>query len=118
MLGNDVTVRLFTLSDLPRDFFIETIPISARSFDKLILIDMPGRKENVADKAVAHQGDAPVRASKLPRRIQFPLVVLLSLSTSALFYSFAAKYTAGELATVSRSLNEWWEVGALVGWRA
>jgi hypothetical protein len=76
---------------------------------------MPGRKEKIDDKAlaVAHQGDT----SKLPRPIQFPLVVILSLSSSALLYSFAAEYTAGELATVSRSLNEWWQVGALVGWR-
>lgn len=80
---------------------------------------MPGRKEKIADKAliVVHQGDAPLRASKLPHPIQFPLVVILSLSSSALLYSFAAEYTAGELSKVSRSLNEWWEVGALVGWR-
>lgn len=80
---------------------------------------MPGRKEKIADKALAavRQGDASLRASKLPRPIQFPLVVILSLSSSALLYSFAAEYTAGELATISRSLNEWWEVGALVGWR-
>jgi hypothetical protein len=80
---------------------------------------MPGRKEKIADKAVAvvHQSDAPLHASKLPRPIQFPLVIILSLSSSALLYSFTAEYTAGELATISRSLNEWWEVGALVGWR-
>jgi hypothetical protein len=81
--------------------------------------DMPGRKDKIADKAIAvvHQGDAPLRASKLPRLIQFPLVVILSLSSSALLYSLSAEYTAGELAAVSRSLNEWWEVGALVGWK-
>ena len=80
---------------------------------------MPGRGEKIADKglAVVNQGDAPLRASKLPPPIQFPLVVILSLSSSALLYSFAAEYTAGELATISRSLIEWWEVGALVGWR-
>jgi hypothetical protein len=80
---------------------------------------MPGHKEKFAGKAVAvvHQGGATLRASKLPRPIQFPLVVILSLSSSALLYSFTAEYTAGELATISRSLNEWWEVGALVGWR-
>jgi hypothetical protein len=80
---------------------------------------MPGRGEKFSDKglAVVNQGDAPLRASKLPPPIQFPLVVILSLSSSALLYSFAAEYTAGELATISRSLIEWWEVGALVGWR-
>lgn len=80
---------------------------------------MPSRKDIISDKAIAvvYQGDAPLRASKLPRHVQFPLVVILSLVSSALFYSFAAGYTAGELATVSRSITEWWEVGALVGWR-
>lgn len=80
---------------------------------------MSGRKEKIASKALAvvHQGDAPLRASKLPRPIQFPLVVILSLSSSALLYSFAVEYSATELAATSRSLNEWWEVGALIGWR-
>jgi hypothetical protein len=80
---------------------------------------MPGRKDKIADKApaVVHQGNARLHASKLPRPIQFPLVVILSLSSSALLYSLAAEYTAGELAAVSRSLNEWWEIGVLVGWR-
>jgi hypothetical protein len=76
-------------------------------------------KDKIADKAVAiaYQGDAPLRASKLPRALQFPLVVILSLVSSALAYSFAAEYTAGELATVSRRLDAWWEVAALLGWR-
>lgn len=81
--------------------------------------DMPDHKEKFGDKAMAvvYQGNVPLRASKLPRPIQFPLVVILSLSSSALLYSFAAEHTAGELATISRSLNEWWEIGALVAWR-
>jgi hypothetical protein len=80
---------------------------------------MPGRQEKTAHKAhdAVNRVDAPLRASKLPRPIQFPLVVILSLSSSALLYSFAAEYTSGELATISRILDKWWEVGALVGWR-
>ena len=82
------------------------------------IFKMPSRKDKIADTTVAdvYHGDAPLR-SKLPRPVQFPLVVVLSLVSSALLYSFAAEYTTGELATVSRSLNEWWEVGALLGWR-
>lgn len=80
---------------------------------------MVSAKEMIADKATAviRQGEAPLRATKLPSPLRFPLLVVLSLSLSSLLYSFAAGYTAGELASVSRSLNEWWEVGALVGWR-
>jgi len=80
---------------------------------------MPNLKDKIVDKASAfvYKGNASPRASKLPRPLQFPLVVILSLSSSALLYSFAAEYTAGELAVVSRSLNNWWEVGLLVAWR-
>jgi hypothetical protein len=64
---------------------------------------------------VGRRGDAI--GTKLPHPIRFPLIVILSLASSSLLYSFAAEYTAGDLASVSRSLNEWWEVGALLGWR-
>lgn len=76
-------------------------------------------RSKVSDKAiaVAVQGDTLVRPSKIPSFLQFPLLVTLSLTLSSLLYSFAADYTSGDLARVSRTLNQWWEVGALVGWR-
>jgi hypothetical protein len=63
------------------------------------------------------QGDAALRASKLPRAVRFPLLVTLNMALSSLLYSLAAEYIAGDLARVSRNLGEWWEVGALAGWR-
>ena len=77
------------------------------------------RANSVAEKAsaVVLSGDAPLRASKLPRAIRFPLLVTLSMALSSLLYSWAAEYIAGDLARVSRNLNEWWEVGVLVGWK-
>jgi hypothetical protein len=80
---------------------------------------MSSVQDTIASKAdaVVFKGDAPLRASKLPAPVRFPLLVILSLSISSLLYSFVAEYTAGELASVSRSLNEWWEVGVLVGWK-
>ena len=80
---------------------------------------MPLRTAKSADKtiAIAQQGKAVIPPSRLPRPLRFPLLVLLSLSLSSLLYSLTAGYTAGELASVSRSLDQWWEVGALVGWR-
>jgi hypothetical protein len=79
---------------------------------------MPSRKA-VSDKALAvvRHGEAPIRASKLPTFLRFPLLVLLSLTLSSLLYSFVAEYMEGDLASVSRRLDMWWEVGALVGWR-
>lgn len=60
---------------------------------------------------------APVPTSKLPAAMRFPLLVMLSLSLSSLLYSFSSDYMAGDLATVSRSLNKWSEVAELIGWR-
>lgn len=60
---------------------------------------------------------ATVSTSKLPAALRFPLLVTLSLSLSSLLYSFSSDYTAGDLATVSRSLNKWSEVAELIGWR-
>ncbi|KAF4627428.1 hypothetical protein G7Y89_g10727 [Cudoniella acicularis] len=69
--------------------------------------------------AVVQRGDAPLHASKLPPFLRFPLLVVLSLSLSSLLYSLNAVYgtTEKDLAGVSRRLESWWEVGALVGWR-
>ena len=67
--------------------------------------------------AVLVQGDTLVRPSKIPAVLRFPLVVTLSLTLSALLYSFAAEYTSGDLAGVSRSLDQWWQVSVLVAWR-
>lgn len=77
------------------------------------------RASSVAEKAnaIVVEGNAPIRASKLPSFIRFPLVVTLSMVLSSLMYSWAAEYIAGDLARVSRNLNEWWEVGVLVAWR-
>ena len=55
---------------------------------------------------------------KVPALLRFPLLVLLNLSLSALFYSLASGVTAGDLSTVSRSINDWWEVAGLLAWKA
>jgi hypothetical protein len=63
------------------------------------------------------EGAAVVRESKIPVMLRFPLVATLSLSISALLYSATAQWTGAELGRVSRRLERWEEVGALVGWR-
>jgi len=67
--------------------------------------------------AVVKDGEAPVRSSKLPPFVRFPLVLLLSLTLSSLLHSLSAPYTGLELAAVSRKLVRWEEVVGLVGWR-
>ena len=57
---------------------------------------------------------APLPTNDLPAFLRFPLCLLLNLSMSALFYSLAAEFQAGDLSSASKSLNEWWQVGGLV----
>ena len=57
----------------------------------------------------------PIAASKIPAPLRFPILVLLSLTLSAFLYSFTSEFTAGDLSSVSRSVNDWWEVTGLLG---
>ena len=60
---------------------------------------------------------APVPRSPLPAQLRFPLLVVLTMTFSSLLYSVVSTYTSGDLATVSRSRDEWWEVAGLLGWK-
>jgi hypothetical protein len=79
---------------------------------------MPALRGKLAETvtAVVRHGDTVVRPSKIPPLLRFPLLILLSLTLSSMLYSFTSSQTA-DLASVSRSLDQWWQVGALVGWR-
>lgn len=55
--------------------------------------------------------------SKVPEFLLFPTLVVLSLTISSALYSVASVFTAGDLSSVSRSLDDWWEVVGLIGWR-
>lgn len=57
------------------------------------------------------------RRSTLPPVLQFPLVAILSFSISSLGYSFINEFTAGELATVMRTLETPRELGIMTAWR-
>ncbi|KAI9740741.1 MAG: hypothetical protein M1818_004706 [Claussenomyces sp. TS43310] len=78
---------------------------------------MPTRVSEASDETDATAFHGGILVSQIPPALRFPLLVTLSLCSSSLLYSCTSKYTAGELASVSRSLNAWWEVGALVGWK-
>ena len=52
--------------------------------------------------------------SKIPSQLRFPLVVITNLALSALLYSFISEFAAGDLSSVSRSVNQWWEVSGLL----
>ena len=60
---------------------------------------------------------SPASNSKFPPQVRFPLLVVLSLTISSLLYSLVSPFTRGDLATVSRSRDNWWEIAALLGWK-
>lgn len=60
---------------------------------------------------------SPASNSKLSAQVRFPLLVVLSLTISSLLYSLVSPFTSGDLATVSRSRDNWWEIVGLLGWK-
>jgi len=61
---------------------------------------------------------SPAPSSGFPAQLRFPVLVILSMTLSSVLYSVASPFTSGDLATVSRSHDEWWEVAGLLGWKA
>ena len=53
----------------------------------------------------------PVSAKHVSSHLRFPLVIATNLVLNAILLSFTSNYAAGDLSTVSRSINDWWEVG-------
>lgn len=78
---------------------------------------MPSRKDMSHGAVAIPRSPSVAPSSSLPGSLRFPLLVILSLTLSASLYTFAADFSVGELAGISRSLNEWWEVVGLLGWR-
>lgn len=54
----------------------------------------------------------------IPSPARFVLVVLSSLVLSSVLFTLTSSFTVGDLGPISRHLEEWWEVGGLIGWRA
>lgn len=40
------------------------------------------------------------------------------MGLSSLLYAVASPFTSGDLANVSRTRDDWWEVAGLLGWKA
>lgn len=58
------------------------------------------------------------RLARIPSPARFLLVVLGSLVVSSVLFTLTASVTVGDLGLVSKHLEEWWEVGGLMAWRA
>ena len=79
---------------------------------------MAPRKASAIGNAI-EVSTPPPPVIRAPPMLRFPLFVVVSLFSSSLLYTLAAEQlqTGEDLSGVSKSLNEWWEVGALLGWR-
>lgn len=49
---------------------------------------------------------------------RFAAVVFISLGLSSALFTLTSRATLGELGSVSKHLEEWWEVAGLVAWKA
>jgi hypothetical protein len=56
--------------------------------------------------------------ARIPSPARFALVVFSSLVMSSVLFTLTADVTQGDLGLVSKHLEEWWEVGGLVAWKA
>lgn len=58
------------------------------------------------------------RLDRMPFYVRYVLVVLSSLLLSSILFTVAAEYTHGDLGAVSKFVEEWWQVGGLMAWKA
>lgn len=58
------------------------------------------------------------RLACIPSLARFLLVVLSSLIVSSVLFTLTSTLTVGDLGPISKHLEEWWEVGGLIAWRA
>lgn len=74
--------------------------------------------DNAADGSshVRSRIQAPIQ--NLPRPARYLLLVASSLLLSSSLLTLIAPHNGGNLAGVSKHLEEWWEAGGLIAWRA
>lgn len=67
-------------------------------------------------RAVGSAQSSPL--ASIPSPARFSLVVLSSLIVSSVLFTLTSSFTVGDLGPISKHLEEWWEVGGLIGWKA
>ncbi|KAH8423803.1 uncharacterized protein LDX57_001561 [Aspergillus melleus] len=72
---------------------------------------------DAVDRSASHLRQK-TRLENIPSPARFILVVGSSLILSSTLFSLSSGITLGELGNVSKHLDEWWEVGGLIVWKA
>jgi hypothetical protein len=58
------------------------------------------------------------KLDRIPSPARYGLLVLSSLVLSSTLFTLTSAVTVGDLSFVSKHLENWWEVGGLIAWRA
>ncbi|RDW86350.1 uncharacterized protein DSM5745_02992 [Aspergillus mulundensis] len=75
-------------------------------------------KKSYAEVAKAPPTPRKSAIERIPSVARFFLVIISSLALSSTLFTLTSAITLGELGRVSRHLEEWWEVGGLMAWKA
>ncbi|EAW09656.1 uncharacterized protein ACLA_038710 [Aspergillus clavatus NRRL 1] len=73
---------------------------------------------STVDTAKAARAAQESQLRRVPSPVRFLLVVFNSLLLSSVLFTLTSRVTLGELGHVSKHLEEWWEVGGLMVWKA
>ena len=57
----------------------------------------------------------PIPPIDIPSVLRFPVAAFLNMMISGILYSFTSNIGAGDLASVSRRRDEWWEILLVFG---
>ncbi|KAI4202806.1 MAG: hypothetical protein LQ350_002304 [Teloschistes chrysophthalmus] len=79
---------------------------------------MVKRKQFAEASAKAVPVPPLTQPSKIPNVLRFPTLVLASMALSSLLYSVNSQFGTGDLATVMKRRDEWWEIGGLLAWKS
>ncbi|KAL9603244.1 MAG: hypothetical protein Q9219_001265 [cf. Caloplaca sp. 3 TL-2023] len=79
---------------------------------------MVKRKEMADVSAEAVPVPPLQQPSKIPNILRFPTLVFTSMVVSSVLYSAVSQFGTGDLATVMRQRDDWWEIAGLLVWRA
>ncbi|KAL8653154.1 MAG: hypothetical protein Q9210_002275 [Variospora velana] len=77
------------------------------------------KRKQMADASAQADPVPPLQEpSKIPNVLRFPTLVVMSMLLSSALYTGASEFGTGDLASVMRRRDKWWEIGGLLAWKA
>ncbi|KAL3461295.1 hypothetical protein BJX64DRAFT_163351 [Aspergillus heterothallicus] len=88
--------------------------MAPRKKDVVVTTKPPKTYAEVAKEAPPHRAVV----EQIPSPARLILAIFASLALSSALFTLTSRVTLGELGRVSKHLEEWWEVGGLMAWKA